>query len=117
MIALPTVAEVKPVVLDVYGAAAYLDRSVKAMRRMRERRVGPASFLSDGRVMYRVEELERHLAKNEAADSRSNPELDPTRHIPQPRRTRTTGARNGDGARGATLTPLAGSTPIRTSSH
>ncbi|MHA6762079.1 hypothetical protein [Streptacidiphilus sp. PAMC 29251] len=109
--------EVKPVVLDVYGAAAYVNRTVKAMRRMRERRVGPASFISDGRVTYRVAELDRHLAKNEAADSRSNPDLDPTLKPPEPRRTRASRPRNGNGAGIAVPTPLASSTPTHTGTH
>ena len=105
--------EVTPVVLDVYGAAAYIGRTVKALRRMRERRVGPPSFISDGRVVWRVEELDRHLAKNEAADSRSNPDLDPTLKPPEPRRARATRPRNGDDPSAVTPGPLARSTPTQ----
>jgi len=80
---------VPPAVLDIYGAAAYLGRTVKAMRRLRERRVGPPSFLNFGRVSYRVEELDRHLAANEAADSRTAPARYPTKRASASRPARS----------------------------
>lgn len=109
-------AQVKPVVLDIYGAAEYLGRTVKAMRRMRERRVGPPSFMNFGRVSYRVEELDRVLAENEAADSRSNPDLDPTLKPPEPRRTRASRS-NGNDPTAPTVRPLAKNTPRNTGTH
>ncbi|KDN86767.1 helix-turn-helix domain-containing protein [Kitasatospora cheerisanensis] len=77
-----------PPVLRLDQAAAYIGRTEKALRGLRERRRGPAGFRADGRVMYRIEELDRWLAEHEARDSRSNPELDPTRQAPEPRRAK-----------------------------
>lgn len=112
-----TNTEVKPVVLDIYGAAAYIGRTVKAMRRMRERRVGPPSFMNFGRVSYRVEELDRHLAANEAADSRSNPDLDPTLKPPEPRRARAAQPRHGNDPSAVTPGPLAKNATRHTGTH
>lgn len=80
-----TAATVTSPVLTLNEAADYVRRTPKAMRRMRELRRGPASFKAGGRVMYRVTALDEWLATSEAADSRSNPGLDPTRRAPQPR--------------------------------
>lgn len=75
-----------PPVLTLEQAAAYIGRTPKALRGLRERRSGPAGFRAGGRVLYRLAELDRWLAEHEALDSRSNPALDPTRQAPEPRR-------------------------------
>lgn len=78
-----------PSVLTLEQAAAYIGRTPKALRGLRERRSGPAGFRAGGRVMYRIAALDRWLDEHEAQDSRSNPELDPTRRAPEPRRAKT----------------------------
>jgi hypothetical protein len=75
-------------VLTLPEAAAYVRRTTKAMRRLREQRRGPDSFKAGGRIYYRVVALDNWLADAEAADSRSNPELDPTQVAPEPRARR-----------------------------
>lgn len=75
-------------VLNLIEAAAYVRRTPKAMRKLREYRRGPASFKAGGRVMYRITALDAWLAAEEASDSRSNPALDPTRHAAAPRRAK-----------------------------
>ena len=94
---------VQPVALDLDRAATYIGRTRKALERMREKRTGPASFKSAGRVMFMIADLDEWLAGCRAADSRSNPRLDPTQRAPEARATR----RNGNGARVAPRTPLA----------
>jgi hypothetical protein len=68
-------------------AAAYVRRSPNAMKILRHRRKGPDSFERDGRILYYVAELDRWLAAGAATDSRSNRDLDPTAHVPRPRRS------------------------------
>ncbi|GAA1164418.1 helix-turn-helix domain-containing protein [Kitasatospora gansuensis] len=75
-------------VLSLEEAAAYIRRTPKALRCLRERRTAPAGFRTGGRVMFRRAELDDWLAKHEAQDSRTNPALDPTRVAPEPRRRR-----------------------------
>lgn len=48
-------------------------------------RTGPASFKYLGKVVYRLTELHAYIAGCEAADSRSNPELNPLNRRPEPR--------------------------------
>ncbi|MCG6499420.1 helix-turn-helix domain-containing protein [Kitasatospora sp. A2-31] len=74
--------------LTLEEAAAYIGRTPKGLRRLRERRSGPPGFRVEGRVMYRLTALNDYLAACEARDSRSNPALDPTRRAPEPRRIR-----------------------------
>ncbi|MGA5819697.1 helix-turn-helix transcriptional regulator [Kitasatospora sp. NPDC094028] len=74
--------------LTLEEAAAYIGRSTKGLRGLRERRSGPPGFRAGGRVMYRLTALDDWLAEQEAQDSRSNPALDPTRQAPEPRRPR-----------------------------
>jgi hypothetical protein len=73
-------------VLNLFEAAEYVRRTPKALRSLRERRGGPDSFRAGGRVMYRIAALDAWLAANEAADSRSNRDLDPTQRAAEPRR-------------------------------
>jgi hypothetical protein len=75
-------------ILNLIEAAEYVRRTPKAMRCLRERRSGPASFKSGGRVMYRLAALDAWLEADEAKDSRSNLTLDPTRQAPEPRRAK-----------------------------
>lgn len=77
--------------LNVKRAAAYLGISKNTLYVWRHRREGPPSFRMGGRVMYRVTALDEWIACQEAADSRSNPLLDPLR--------RGRGLRPGDIAR------------------
>ncbi|MCZ0994372.1 helix-turn-helix domain-containing protein [Streptomyces noursei] len=58
-------------------AAAYLGVAIPTMRSWRHRRRGPKSFRMEGHVVYRRAALDAFLDACEAADSRSNPELDP----------------------------------------
>ncbi|MFJ4799172.1 helix-turn-helix transcriptional regulator [Kitasatospora purpeofusca] len=74
--------------LTLEEAAAYIGRSTKGLRGLRERRSGPPGFRAGGRVMYRRTALDAWLDAQEAKDSRSNLELDPTRQAPEPRRPR-----------------------------
>ncbi|WP_224273965.1 helix-turn-helix domain-containing protein [Streptomyces sp. LS1784] len=69
-------------------AAAYIGRTPKALYCLNDRRMGPPSFRLGGRRMYRIVALNEWLAAHEALDSRSNPELDPTRQAPEPRRAK-----------------------------
>ena len=73
--------------LTVKRTAAYLGISENTLYVWRHRREGPPSFRMSGRVMYRVSVLDEWIAQQEAADSRSNPELNPLSYEPQLRRT------------------------------
>lgn len=77
-----------PPVLPHDQAAAYIGRTPKALYCLNDRRMGPASFRTGGRRMYRITALDAWLAEHEAQDSRSNLELDPTRRAPEPRRAK-----------------------------
>ncbi|MFJ8474234.1 helix-turn-helix domain-containing protein [Kitasatospora sp. NPDC094011] len=74
--------------LTLEEAAAYIGRSTKGLRGLRERRTGPPGFRAGGRVMFRRTVLDEWLASEEAKDSRSNLALDPTRQAPEPRRAK-----------------------------
>ncbi len=79
-------SEVDSPVLPHKQAAKYIGRTVRALYALNDRREGPPSFKSKGRRMYRVAALDGWLAEQEAIDSRSNLDLDPTRRAPEPRR-------------------------------
>jgi len=83
------VAHVESPVMTLAEAARYVRRSPKALYSLRERRAGPPSFRLAGRIYYRRAALDAWLAEGEARDSRSNPELDPTRRPPERRRSRS----------------------------
>lgn len=78
-----------PAVLSTKQAAAYLGLAVPTLRTWRHRRIGPASFRMGGHVVYRLRELDSYLDACEAADSRSNPELNPLNRVPRPKRDRS----------------------------
>lgn len=80
-------SEVNSPVLPHNQAAKYIGRSPRALYCLNDRREGPDSFKAKGRRMYRITALDAWLAEHEAKDSRSNPELDPTRRAPEPRRS------------------------------
>ncbi|MFE7315639.1 helix-turn-helix domain-containing protein [Streptomyces sp. NPDC057555] len=65
------------VVMNTKQAAAYLGVAIPTLRTWRHRRRGPKSFRMEGHVVYRRAALDAFLDACEAADSRSNPELDP----------------------------------------
>jgi len=69
-------------------AAERLGVQPSTLRKWRQRRIGPASFKHAGRVVYRETALADHLAGCEAADSRSNPALNPLLRTPEPHITR-----------------------------
>lgn len=79
----------KPPVLNIKEAAKYLGRTPNALKILRHRRRGPRSFIAAGRIKYYVRDLDDWLAKNAAADSRFNRDLDPMQSAPEPRRTRS----------------------------
>jgi transposase-like protein len=66
-------------------AAKRLGVQPTTLRKWRMRRVGPASFKHAGRVVYRESSLVDYLNDCEAADSRSNPALNPLLKLPEPR--------------------------------
>ncbi|MFD7861808.1 helix-turn-helix domain-containing protein [Streptomyces sp. NPDC059783] len=72
-------------VLSLAQAAKYLDRSKNALRILRHRHRGPASFLSEGRIYYFRSSCDAWLAGQAAADPRYNPGGDPAGVAPQPR--------------------------------
>ncbi|MFB7938272.1 helix-turn-helix transcriptional regulator [Streptomyces sp. NPDC056049] len=76
--------------LKVNEAAEYLGISPHTLYVWRHRRKGPPSFRmgANGRVMYRLAALDAWIREQEAADSRSNLDLDPTK---KPRRFRSGG--------------------------
>ncbi|PSJ29591.1 DNA-binding protein [Streptosporangium nondiastaticum] len=69
-------------------AAAYLGVAIPTLRTWRHRRRGPKSFRMEGHVVYRLVELDAYLDACEAADSRSNPELNPLNQA-RPKRDRS----------------------------
>ncbi|MFD5916216.1 helix-turn-helix transcriptional regulator [Kitasatospora sp. NPDC058201] len=81
-------SEVTSPLLPHDKAAAYIGRTARALYCLNDRRMGPPSFRVGGRRMYRLAGLDAWLAEHEARDSRSNPELDPTRQAREPRRPR-----------------------------
>lgn len=66
-----------PAVYGTKDAAAYLGVAPGTLRTWRHRRVGPKSFRLGGRIVYRRRALDDYLDACEAADSRSNPDLNP----------------------------------------
>ncbi|WUH94617.1 helix-turn-helix domain-containing protein [Streptomyces sp. NBC_00433] len=69
-------------------AARYLKRTPNALRILRHRRRGPKSFIKDGRIWYFSADLDAWLNEAAQADSRFNPDLDPTRVPAQTRGSR-----------------------------
>jgi hypothetical protein len=72
-------------VMNNKAAAQYLGRTPNALRILRHRRRGPKSFIKDGQIWYFVADLDAWLNEAAQADSRFNPDLDPTRVPPQAR--------------------------------
>jgi hypothetical protein len=108
--AMSSPATIESPVLNLKELAAYCRRTPRAMYALRDRRNGPPMFRKAGRLYAYKVDVDEWLASGYAADPGSNPDLDPTRRGAEPRR-------NGDGARGATLTPLAEHAPTASSSH
>ncbi|MFB7630667.1 helix-turn-helix domain-containing protein [Streptomyces sp. NPDC056149] len=73
----PQAGAPEAVVMTTKHAAAYLGVAIPTLRSWRHRRCGPNSFRMEGKVVYRRAALDAFLDACEAADSRSNPELDP----------------------------------------
>ncbi|MFD5319426.1 helix-turn-helix transcriptional regulator [Streptomyces sp. NPDC127098] len=63
--------------LTLPKAAEYLGISPNTLYIWRHRRQGPPSFRMGRRVMYRISSLNKWIAEQERADSRSNRSLDP----------------------------------------
>lgn len=72
----------------IEDAAKALGVEVGTLHKWRYRRKGPASFKHAGRVIYRATAIDDYLNGCEAADSHSNPALNPLNRVPQPRVTR-----------------------------
>lgn len=68
--------------LTLQKAAAYLGISPNTLYVWRHRRQGPPSFQMGRRVMYRISALDEWVTRQERADSRSNPALNPLNHKP-----------------------------------
>lgn len=66
-------------VMTTKEVAAFLRKTENALRIMRHRRRGPRSFERDGRIFYYRADVKAWLAEGANADSRFNPDLDPTR--------------------------------------
>lgn len=66
-------------------AAKKLGVEPDTLKKWRVKRKGPASFRLGGRVVYRETAIAEYLNACEAADSRSNPTLNPLNRVPQPR--------------------------------
>lgn len=73
----------EPAVLTTRQAAAYLGVAIPTLRTWRHRRRGPKSFRMEGRIVYRRTELDAYVDACEAADSRSNPDLNPLNRPPE----------------------------------
>lgn len=69
-------------------AADRLGVKPSTLRKWRMLRIGPDSFKVAGRVVYRETKIAEYLEACEAADSRSNPELNPLLKKPQPHLSR-----------------------------
>lgn len=80
----PTTLPPPPGLLWLDQAAELLGVKPDTLRTWRKQRRGPASFKYSGRVVYRETAIESYLAGCEAADSRSNPELNPLLRAPEP---------------------------------
>ncbi|MEU9675731.1 helix-turn-helix domain-containing protein [Streptomyces parvus] len=68
--------------LTLHKAAAYLGISPNTLYVWRHRRQGPPSFQMGRRVMYRISALDEWVDRQEKADSRSNPALNPLNRKP-----------------------------------
>ncbi|MEH0401955.1 helix-turn-helix transcriptional regulator [[Kitasatospora] papulosa] len=68
--------------LTLHKAAAYLGISPNTLYVWRHRRQGPPSFPMGRRVMYRISALDEWVDRQERADSRSNPALNPLNRKP-----------------------------------
>ncbi len=66
-------------------AAAWLGVEKSTLYKWRYLRTGPPSFKYLGKVVYRLTELQAYVDGCEAADSRSNAELNPVLRRPEPR--------------------------------
>lgn len=75
-------------VMTVQEAASYLRKTPNALHIMRHRRRGPRSFKRDGRIYYYAADVKAWLDEGANADSRFNPDLDPTRVPAQARGSR-----------------------------
>ncbi|MBB4922138.1 helix-turn-helix domain-containing protein [Kitasatospora kifunensis] len=80
----PVTAPPPPGCLWIEQAAERLGIKPGTLHKWRQKRRGPASFKHAGRVTYREIALERYLAECEAADSHSNPALNPLLRAPEP---------------------------------
>ncbi|WP_370421985.1 helix-turn-helix transcriptional regulator [Streptomyces sp. QH1-20] len=78
-----------PAVLSTKQAAIYLGVAEATLRTWRHRRRGPRSFRIEGHVVYRRTALVAYLDACEAADSRSNSELNPLNLVAGSRRDRS----------------------------
>lgn len=70
-------------------AAERLGVQPSTLRKWRLRRTGPASFKHSGRVLYAETALTEYMTGCEAADSRSNPALNPLLRAPEPHISRS----------------------------
>ncbi|MGW7056264.1 helix-turn-helix transcriptional regulator [Streptomyces sp. NPDC054887] len=68
--------------LTLPKAAVYLGISPNTLYVWRHRRQGPPSFQMGRRVMYRISALDEWVHRQERADSRSNPALNPLNRKP-----------------------------------
>lgn len=66
-------------------AAKRIGVKPETLRTWRYLRKGPASFKVAGRVVYKIAAIDAYLTECEAADSRSNPALNPLLRTPEPR--------------------------------
>lgn len=71
--------------LTLNKAAMYLGISPNTLYVWRHRRQGPPSFRMGRRVMYRISALDEWVDRQEQADSRSNPALNPLNRKPMRR--------------------------------
>lgn len=66
-------------------AAKRLGVKTDTLKTWRYLRKGPASFKIGGKVVYRIAAIDAYMAECEAADSHSNPALNPLLRAPEPR--------------------------------
>jgi predicted DNA-binding transcriptional regulator AlpA len=66
-------------------AAQKLGVKKSTLKKWRAMRKGPASFKLGAWVAYEVAAIDAYVAACKAADSRSNPALNPLTRVPQPR--------------------------------
>ncbi|MFQ6856164.1 helix-turn-helix domain-containing protein [Streptomyces sp. 35M1] len=71
--------------LTLNKAAMHLGISPNTLYVWRHRRQGPPSFRMGRRVMYRISALDEWVDRQEQADSRSNPSLNPLNRKPMRR--------------------------------